>query len=75
LNATFEGLAGGALALLLLYVTYRAAAQVLSREPHPVLSLFWVGFLDLPTAVALPLVGGAAGFLGSLLSLSRSRKS
>jgi hypothetical protein len=40
-----------------------------------VLSLFWVGFLDLPTAAALPLVGGAAGFLGSLLSLSRSRKS
>lgn len=75
LNATFEGLAGGALALLLLYVTYRAAANVLSREPHPVLSLFWVGFLDLPTAVALPLVGGAAGFLGSLLSLSKSRKS
>ncbi|HSE61979.1 MAG TPA: permease-like cell division protein FtsX [Thermoanaerobaculia bacterium] len=75
LNATFEGLAGGALALLLLYVTYRAAAQVLSREPHPVLSLFWVGFLDLPTAAALPLVGGAAGFLGSLLSLSKSRKS
>jgi cell division transport system permease protein len=75
LNATFEGLAGGALALLLLYATYRAAAHVLSREPHPVLSLFWVGFLDLPTAVALPLVGGAAGFLGSLLSLSKSRKS
>jgi cell division transport system permease protein len=75
LNATFEGLAGGALALLVLYVTYRAAAQVLSREPHPVLSLFWVGFLDLPTAAALPLVGGAAGFLGSLLSLSKSRKS
>lgn len=75
LNAAFEGLAGGAGALLLLYVTYRAAGHLLSREPHPVLSLFWVGFLDLPTALALPAVGAAAGFLGSLLSLSKSRKS
>lgn len=71
LNAAFEGLAGGAVALLLLYATYRAAAHLLSREPHPVLSLFWVGFLDLPTALLLPAVGAGAGFLGSLLSLSR----
>lgn len=75
LNAAFEGLAGGAGALLLLYATYRAAAHLLSREPHPVLSLFWVGFLDLPTALALPAVGATAGFLGSLLSLSKSPKS
>lgn len=71
LNASFEGLAGGALALLLLYATYRAATHLLSREPHPVLSLFWIGFLDLPTALALPAVGAAAGFLGSLLSLGK----
>lgn len=71
LNAAFEGLAGGGLALLLLYATYRGAAYLLSREPHPVLSLFWVGFLDLATAVALPAVGAAAGFLGSLLSLGK----
>jgi cell division transport system permease protein len=75
LNAAFEGLAGGAGALLLLYATYRAAAHLLSREPHPVLALFWVGFLDLPTALALPAVGAAAGFLGSLLSLSKTPKS
>jgi cell division transport system permease protein len=75
LHAFFEGLAGGALALALLYATYRGAAYFLSREPHPVLALFWVGFLDLPTALALPAVGGAAGFLGSLLSLSKSPKS
>jgi hypothetical protein len=36
-----------------------------------VLALFWVGFLDLPTALALPAVGAAAGFLGSLLSLGK----
>jgi cell division transport system permease protein len=71
LNAAFEGLAGGAVALALLYATYRAAAHLLSREPHPVLALFWVGFLDLPTALALPAVGAAAGFLGSLLSLGK----
>ncbi|HEY6065889.1 MAG TPA: permease-like cell division protein FtsX [Thermoanaerobaculia bacterium] len=74
LHAFFEGLAGGALALALLYATFRAAAYFLSREPHPVLSLFWVGFLDLPTALALPAVGAVAGFLGSLLSLSKSPK-
>lgn len=75
LHAFFEGLAGGALSLALLYATYRAAAWALARDPHPVLSLFWVGFLDLPTAVALPAVGAAAGFMGSLLSLSKTPKS
>ena len=74
LHASFEGLAGGAVALALLYGTYRAALLLLSREPHPVLSLFWVGFLDLPTALALPAVGAAAGFAGSLLSLGRKAK-
>jgi cell division transport system permease protein len=71
LHAFFEGLAGGALSLALLYATYRAAVWALSRDPHPVLSLFWVGFLDFPTALALPAVGAVAGFLGSLLSLGR----
>jgi cell division transport system permease protein len=75
LHATFEGIVGGAIALALLYATYRAAAHFLAREPHPVLSLFWVGFLDLPTALALPAVGATAGLLGSLLSLSKARKS
>lgn len=74
LHAFFEGVAGGAVALALLYATYRGAAYALSREPHPVLSLFWVGFLDLPTALALPAVGGVAGFLGSLLSLGKKAK-
>jgi cell division transport system permease protein len=75
LHASFEGLAGGALSLLLLYATYRGALHLLSREPHPVLSLLWVEFLDLPTALALPAVGAAAGFVGSLLSLSKRPKS
>lgn len=74
LNASFEGLAGGALALALLYATYRGAVYLLAREPHPVLSIFWVGFLDLPTALALPAVGAAAGFVGSLLSLAKRPK-
>jgi cell division transport system permease protein len=73
LHASFEGLAGGAFALLLLYATYRGALYVVSREPHPVLSLFWVGFLDLPTALLLPAVGAVAGFAGSLLSLGKTR--
>lgn len=74
LHASFEGLAGGALALGLLYATYRGAVYLLAREPHPVLSIFWVGFLDLPTALALPGVGAVAGLLGSLLSLSKRPK-
>ena len=74
LHASFEGLVGGALALALLYATYRGAVSLLAREPHPVLSIFWVGFLDLPTALALPAVGAAAGLAGSLLSLSKRSK-
>ena len=73
LHAAFEGLAGGAFALVLLFATYRGALYLLSREPHPVLSLFWVGFLDLPTALLLPAVGAFAGFAGSLLSLQKTR--
>jgi len=74
LNASFEGLAGGALAVALLYATYRTAAHLLSREPHPVLSLFWVGFLDLPTALLLPAIGALAGLVGSLLSLGKTSR-
>lgn len=74
LHASFEGLLGGTLALALLYATYRGAVYLLAREPHPVLSIFWVGFLDLPTALALPAVGAAAGLAGSLLSLSKRPK-
>ncbi|HZI68008.1 MAG TPA: permease-like cell division protein FtsX [Thermoanaerobaculia bacterium] len=74
LHAFFEGLAGGALSVALLYATYRGAVSLLAREPHPVLSIFWVGFLDLPTALALPAVGAAAGLVGSLLSLSKRPK-
>ena len=71
LNAAAEGLLGGALALALLYATYRLAAHGLSRQPHPVLSLFWARFLDWPRAALLPIAGTAAGFLGSVLSLGR----
>ena len=71
LYASAEGLAGGALALFLLYATYRGATIWLARDPHPVLSALWVRFLDAPTALLLPVVGLAAGFAGSLLSLGR----
>jgi len=71
LNAAVEGLAGGAVALLLLYATFRFASHGLSRNPHPLLSLFWVRFLAWPSAALLPIVGTAAGFLGSVLSLGR----
>lgn len=71
LCATAEGLIGGALALGLLYGTYRFATYWLSRDPHPVLSVFWVSFLSLPAAILLPAVGAAAGLVGSLLSLGK----
>jgi len=71
LCATVEGLLGGGIALGLLYGTYRLAAHWLARDPHPILSIFWVGFLSLPAALLLPAVGAAAGLTGSLLSLGR----
>jgi cell division transport system permease protein len=71
LYATAEGLLGGSLALGLLYATYRFATYWLARDPHPVLSVFWVGFLSVPTALLLPLAGAAAGLAGSLLSLGK----
>jgi len=73
LYATFEGLAGGAAALALLAATYLLAVRSLAREPHPILSLFWVNFLDWPTAFAVPLAGAAAGFFGSLISLRKGK--
>ncbi len=71
LYATAEGLLGGGIALGLLYATYRLALVWLARDPHPVLSVFWVGFLSLPVALLLPAAGAAAGLVGSLLSLGR----
>jgi cell division transport system permease protein len=71
LYAAVEGLAGGTLALLLLFATYRGATAWLARDPHPVLSTLWVRFLDPSTALLLPLAGLLAGFLGSVLSLGR----
>lgn len=71
LYASAEGLAGGGLALALLYGTYRVATFWLARDPHPVLSALWVRFLDPSTALLLPLVGLAAGFLASVLSIGR----
>jgi cell division transport system permease protein len=71
LYATAEGLIGGSLALGLLYGTFRLAAHWLSRNPHPVLAIFWTSFLTAPTALILPAAGAAAGLAGSLLSLGR----
>ena len=71
LYATAEGLIGGAMALGLLYATYRLAIVWLAQDPHPVLSVFWVGFLSLPAALLLPLAGAVAGLAGSLLSLGK----
>ena len=71
LYATAEGLVGGGIALGLLYATYRVATHWLARDPHPVLSVLWVGFLSVPTALLLPAAGAAAGLVGSLLSLGK----
>jgi len=74
LYGAFEGFAGGAIALGLLAASYWGATSLLQRYPHPVLSIFWTGFLDWPSAAALPLVGTFAGFLGSVLSLGKKAK-
>ncbi len=74
LYGAFEGCVGGAAALGLLGATYLAATRFLLHHPHPVLSIFWTGFLDWRSAVALPLIGACAGFLGSVLSLGRKAK-
>jgi len=71
LNASAEGLAGGAVALGLLYATYRIVIRALAASPHPVLTQIWAGFLDAPTCAAMPLLGAIAGFLGSVLSLGK----
>ena len=71
LYATTEGLMGGTAALGLLYGTYLLAVHWLARDPHPVLSVFWVSFLSLPAALLLPAIGAAAGLAGSLLSLGK----
>lgn len=71
LHAASEGFAGGLLAVLLLWGTYRLGLTLLARTPHPVLSVFWVGFLGWKSVVLLPLLGAAAGFAGSMLSLTR----
>lgn len=71
LHASAEGLLGGLLALGLLYATYRGVTHALAASPHPVLTQFWSAFLDTPTSAALPILGTAAGFLGSLLSLGK----
>jgi cell division transport system permease protein len=71
LCATAEGLLGGGVALGLLYGTYRLAAHWLAKNPHPILSVFWVGFLSVPASLLLPAVGAAAGLTGSLLSLGK----
>jgi cell division protein FtsX len=71
LHAATEGLLGGALALGLLWGTYRLGLYLLARDPHPVLSVFWVGFLDWRGIALLPVLGAAAGLFGSMLSLTR----
>ncbi|MFN2632364.1 MAG: cell division protein FtsX [Thermoanaerobaculia bacterium] len=71
LHATGEGLAGGALALVLLYATYRLGLNYLARSPHPVLSMFWGSFLDWRAVTLMPLIGAAAGLFGSMISLTR----
>ena len=71
LNATAEGLLGGAIALGLLFGTFRLGLMLLARSPHPVLSVFWGTFFDWKGMVIVPLLGAAAGLLGSVLSLGR----
>jgi len=71
LHAFTEGLLGGVLALALLWGTYRLGLTLLARDPHPVLAVFWVGFLDWRGAALLPLLGATAGLVGSMLSLTR----
>ncbi|HEY7368463.1 MAG TPA: permease-like cell division protein FtsX [Thermoanaerobaculia bacterium] len=70
LHATAVGLVGGAIALVLLYATWRGAMRAAGGNPF--LTSFLGEFLSLPTALALPLAGAVAGLVGSLLSTARS---
>jgi cell division transport system permease protein len=69
LHATAVGLLGGAIALGLLYATWRGAMR--AAGGNPLLTSFLGEFLSLPTALALPLAGAVAGLVGSLLSTAR----
>jgi len=71
LHASFEGLAGGLLALGLLYGTYLLVGRALHRSPHPVLNLLWAHFLGWRTSLLIPLSATVAGFLGSVISLGK----
>ena len=72
LYATAEGLLGGGIALGLLYATYRLALVWLARDPHPVLSVFWVGFLVAPRGAAAARGRGGGGARGKP-SLARKK--
>jgi cell division transport system permease protein len=71
LHASFEGLAGGLIALAMLYVTYTLVGRALIKSPHPVLTLLWSHFLGWRLSVLIPLAATAAGFLGSVISLGK----
>ena len=73
LHAAGEGLLGGALAVALLYATYRAALSLLARTPHPILAVLWTTFLDWRTILMILALGCAAGFIGSVISIGRRR--
>jgi cell division transport system permease protein len=71
LHASFEGLAGGLLALAMLYGTYLLVGRALAKSPHPVLTLLWAHFLGWKVSLLIPLAATAAGFLGSVISLGK----
>lgn len=71
LHGAEQGAAGGLLAWALLGATYGAALAVLSRHPHPILSLLWVRFLPPVNWPLFPLAGALAGLAGALISVGR----
>jgi len=73
LHGALEGAAGGAIAILLLGVSYLVASRVLGTSPHPILSLFWVRFFSPGIVAVFPAAGAAAGFLGALVSVGRAK--
>lgn len=71
LHAAEQGAAGGALAWALLGLTYRIAVAMLSRHPHPILSIMMVRFFSPLHWAVFPLVGAIAGLAGAMISVGR----
>jgi len=71
LEGLIQGGLGAALALLLLYASYRATLWQLQQAPGPILGMGTGTFLDAQWITAMLLAGAVVGAFGSLISVGR----